>query len=160
MLWLEITGVSNNLAYLNVHGTVEDVPYEILSKEDLTNSVWVGEGIVIGAAGHDWTPATVTVGTRTNSLFLWARSWADTDGDGLPDWYEDEVTGTDPNNPDTGDTGVSDGYKDSDNDGWTNLQEYQNGTSPSSFNTPHAPQPATARVDSCSASVEMSFFGV
>jgi hypothetical protein len=36
MLWLEITGVSNNLAYLIVHGTVEDVPYEILSREELT----------------------------------------------------------------------------------------------------------------------------
>jgi len=139
MLWLEITGVSNNLAYLIVHGTVEDVPYEILSKVDLTNIVWASEGIIIGAAGQNWTPTTVIVGTRTNSLFLWARSWADSDGDGLPDWYEDEVTGTDPNNPDTGDTGVSDGYKDADNDGWTNLQEYQNGTNPNAFNTPAAP---------------------
>jgi hypothetical protein len=164
-LWLEITSVTNGttptgLAYVTLHGTVPGTAYELLSKEALTNTIWASEGVVIGAEAQDWTPTVIGIGSRTNSLFLWARSWMDSDGDGLPDWYEHEVTGTDPNNPDTGDTGVSDGYKDSDNDGWTNLQEYQNGTSPSSFNTPHAPQPATARVDSCSASVEMSFFGV
>jgi hypothetical protein len=48
--------------------------------------------------------------------------------------------GLDPSNPDTGGTGVSDGYKDDDEDGWSNLQEYQNGTNPIGFNTPPAPQ--------------------
>ncbi len=134
--------VTNGLAQLIVHGTVEDTAYEVLSRETLTNTAWASEGIVIGAAGQDWTPTAVAVLARTNALFLWARSWADTDGDGLPDWWEMEH-GLDPHNPDTGDTGVSDGYKDSDNDGWTNLQEYQNGTSPNSFDTPPAPQALT-----------------
>lgn len=138
-LWLELTGVSNNVAYLIVHGTVADVAYEILSKKSLTNSEWAGEQVVIGTQGQDWTPTMVAIGTRTNELFFWARTLVDTDGDGLPDWWE-LGHGLDPNNADTGGTGVSDGYKDGDNDGWTNLQEYQNGTSPSSFNTPAAPQ--------------------
>src|SRR2546427_2279613 len=57
---------------------------------------------------------------------------SDTDGDGLPDGYEVLVTHTDPLNADTGNTGVSDGYKeDPENDGWTNLQEWQNQFNPS-----------------------------
>lgn len=138
-LWLEITGVSNHLAYVTVHGTVADVAYEILSKVALTNSEWTGEQVVVGASGQDWTPTTEGIGTRTNELFFWARTLVDSDGDGLPDWWE-LAHGLDPNNADTGGTGVSDGYKDGDNDGWTNLQEYQNGTNPGSFNTPAAPQ--------------------
>ena len=138
-LWLEITSVTNDLAHLIVHGTTEDVAYEILTKEALTNAEWAGEQVILGATGQDWTPTTVPVGTRTNHLFFWARTLVDTDGDGLPDWWESEH-GLDPNNPDTGDTGVSDGYKDGDSDGWTNLQEYQNGTGPGQFNTPAAPQ--------------------
>src|SRR5258706_29965 len=127
-LYLDIQAVTNGIVPLTLHGTTPDTVFEILSRETLTNTGWNSEGTIIGAEGQDWTPATVQVGTRTNSLFLWARSWQDTDGDGLPDWYEMEVTHTDPNNPDTDNTGVSDGYKDPDNDGWNNLQEYQNRT--------------------------------
>ena len=47
---------------------------------------------------------------------------ADTDGDGLPDWWE-LANGLDPNNP-------SDASADPDNDGLTNLQEYQYWTDP------------------------------
>lgn len=156
-LWLEITGVSNGLAYVIVHGTVAEVAYEMLSKESLTNAEWAGESpIVIGAVGQDWTPTTVTVGTRTNELFLWARTLVDTDGGGLPDWWE-LAHELDPNNPDTGGTGVSDGYKDGDNDGWTNLQEYQNGTSPSVFNTPAAPQGFSIFYHVASGLVEMNW---
>jgi hypothetical protein len=93
---------------------------------------------LLGAEGTNYTPTTVAVGNRTNTSFFWARSWMDTDGDGLPDWWELEH-GLDPNNPDSGNTGVSDGYKDGDGDGWNNLQEYQNGTNPNAFNTPPAP---------------------
>ena len=46
----------------------------------------------------------------------------DSDGDGMPDWWE--ITyGLNPNDP-------ADASQDSDNDGWTNLEEYQNGTDP------------------------------
>ncbi len=155
-LWLEITSATNGFANLVVHGTVADETYEILSKETLTNTVWASEGTLLGAAGQDWTATAVLVGQRTNSLFLWARSWQDSDGDGLPDWWE-LAHGLDPNNPDTGNTGVSDGYKDSDNDGWSNLQEYQNGTNPNSFNTPPPPIPFNAFLNPGGSNVTLTW---
>ena len=129
-LWLEITRLTNAVANLVVHGTVEDTVYELLSKQALTNAQWVSDGTLLGAAGQDWTPVSVPVGTLTNAMFFWARSWVDSDGGGLPDWWQLEYFGH---------TGV-DPYADPDGDGWNNLQEYQNGTNPNSFNTPPAPQ--------------------
>ena len=153
-LWLEITSVTNDFANLIVHGTVADEVYEILSQESLTNGPWASEGTILGAAEQNWTATMISVGLRTNSLFLWARSWQDSDGDGLPDWWELEH-GLDPHNADTGDTGVSDGYKDSDNDGWTNLEEYQHGTNPNQFNTPPAPRGLTVYFHSVGATVDI-----
>ncbi len=46
----------------------------------------------------------------------------DSDGDGMPDWWEKKY-GLDPNDP-------SDASKDADGDGYTNLEEYLNGTDP------------------------------
>jgi hypothetical protein len=63
----------------------------------------------------------------------------DTDGDGLRDGDEVNIVHTDPNNPDTGNTGISDGYKDADGDGWTTLDEIRNGTNPNVWNAPPAP---------------------
>jgi len=49
------------------------------------------------------------------------------------------ATHTDPYLPDTGMTGTPDGYKDPDGDGYSNLQEYFNGTNPLVFDKPAAP---------------------
>jgi hypothetical protein len=49
----------------------------------------------------------------------------DTDGDGMPDWWEKKY-GLDPNDP-------SDAAQDRDGDGYTNLEEYLNGTDPTRF---------------------------
>jgi hypothetical protein len=49
----------------------------------------------------------------------------DSDGDGLPDIYEVLVTHTDPDNADTGNTGVLDGYKEMTDDGWNNLEKFR-----------------------------------
>lgn len=128
-LWLEITGVSNNVAHLTIHGTERDVVYEILSKVELTNGAWAAEGTVLGVPETNCTPATVALGSHTNTLFFWARSWVDSDGSGLPDWWQLEhfgLVGVDP-------------YADPDGDGWVNLQEYQNGQNPHQFETPAAP---------------------
>ena len=54
----------------------------------------------------------------------------DTDGDNLPDGYEVLTLGTDPTKPDTDDNGVLDCDEDFDEDGLTNLQEYEQGTEP------------------------------
>ncbi len=80
----------------------------------------------------------------------------DTDGDGIGDGWE-VVWGLNPNNPDTGNTGVSDGYKDADNDGWTTLQEIQNGTNPNVFNTPPPPRAVSARLDGTGTNVILSW---
>ncbi len=129
MLWLEITGVSNGFAYVTVHGTVPENVYELLSKESLTNSLWISEGTVYGADGLDWTPTIIPVLDRTNNLFLWARSWVDSDGGGLPDWWQLENFGH---------LGV-DPYGNPDADAWSNVEEYQRGSNPNSFDTPPAP---------------------
>jgi len=69
---------------------------------------------------------------------------ADTDGDGLTDGAEVHTHGTDPTNPDTEGDGMPDGWEafygldplvddaaeDPDGDGWTNLQEFEEGTDP------------------------------
>ena len=38
--WIEILGVTNNLAYLTLHNTVTNQPYVMLTKSDLTWSNW------------------------------------------------------------------------------------------------------------------------
>jgi len=52
------------------------------------------------------------IGTSTN----------DTDGDGMPDWWEDQYPCMDKN--------TSDWDRDYDNDGWNNMEEYLAGTNP------------------------------
>jgi len=54
----------------------------------------------------------------------------DTDGDDLPDGFEEFVIGTDPLDADTDDDGTPDGEEDLDGDGLTNAEEYDAETSP------------------------------
>lgn len=149
-LWLNIESVSNGVVTVAIEGTQPDTLYELLSKEDLaTNTLWQSEGLWVGAADTNWTLATIAVGTRTNQLFLWAKSWVDEDGNGIPDWWEQETFGT--NNVD--------GYADPDGDGWENLQEYQNGTSPTEFNEPAAPGDFEANLNTAGTAVGLTWMG-
>jgi hypothetical protein len=85
------------------------------------------------------TNSTVSIGYHYPVPGLF-QSTIDSDGDGLPDWWEIQY-GLDPNNPDTGNSGVQDGYKqDSVGDGWDNLQKFQMGVPPNVFATPPSPQ--------------------
>ena len=59
----------------------------------------------------------------------------DTDGDGLTDGYEVFYLGTDPLKADSDDNGVNDGDEDPDNDGLSNLKEYELGTDPNNADT-------------------------
>ncbi len=54
----------------------------------------------------------------------------DSDGDGLPDIYEVLVTHTEPDNADTGNTGILDGYKEMTSDGWSNLEKFRRRADP------------------------------
>ncbi len=78
--------------------------------------------------------------TNTNEVNVTTpESDVDTDGDGLPDWWEEKYNSTinllDPNNPDTDGDGVLDGDEDGDSDGLTNIEEYQLGTDPNNPDT-------------------------
>ncbi len=60
-----------------------------------------------------------------------AAGWGeDSDGDGLPDIYEVLVTKTEPDEADTGNTGVLDGYKEMTADGWSNLEKFRRRSNP------------------------------
>jgi hypothetical protein len=155
-LWLSIESASNGIASVTAHGTVPDQIYELLSRERLADTNWLSEGTFLGAENQDWTPTTITIGTRTSSLFIWCRSWADGDGDGLPDWWELQY-GLDPNNPDTGNTGIPDGYKNPMNDGWNNLYKYEHGMNPGQFYTPPPPRNVHARLDSTGTNVILTW---
>lgn len=60
---------------------------------------------------------------------------ADTDGDGLTDYQEVFVTGTDPTKYDSVTEGISDADADSDGDGLSNAQEIELGTDPQNTDT-------------------------
>jgi hypothetical protein len=84
-----------------------------------------------------------------------AGSGDDSDGDGLPDVYEVFVTRTDPASPDTGNTGVLDGYKEMSGDGWSALEKFRRRLDPSKTYRPPQPvvllQPTMAEVMRASA---------
>jgi hypothetical protein len=138
--YIEIVGVSNSYVYVKLHGTVPSVVYDVLGKLTLTDAVSTVEQTLVGATGQNWSPAYVAILGRTN-LFLEGRSWVDSDGSGLPDWWQLKYFGH---------TGV-DPYGDPDADGWTNLQEMQNQTNPLSWNTPPAPTGLLAAVNVANA---------
>jgi len=73
-------------------------------------------GLLIGDAEFVASSSTVTM--------------EDSDGDGLPDWWEEDH-GLDAGNPD----GADGAYGDADGDGLTNLAEYLAGTDPNNWDT-------------------------
>jgi hypothetical protein len=86
-LWLEITNIADGAVDLLLHNTQPEVPYELLSKQTLLDAQWFSEGMVTGVDNDVVTPATVNIGDRTDSLFIRALSWQDSDADGIPDWW-------------------------------------------------------------------------
>jgi len=119
-LWLEITGVSNGQAYLNLHNATNEV-YEIWSKTDLLVPGWNIEQEVWPGTNLDIMPVTVPQLDRAN-LFIWARDWTgiDENSNDIPDWWEWKYFGNF--------NQTADG--DYDGDGINNWQEYQWGTDP------------------------------
>jgi hypothetical protein len=68
-------------------------------------------------------------------LFLSARSWVDSTGSGIPDWWEQYYFVT---------NGLDPYALCPSGDGWTLLQAYQNGWNPNLFYTPPPPQNVAA----------------
>ncbi|WP_079980787.1 VWA domain-containing protein [Haloarcula sp. CBA1128] len=94
------------------------------------------------AAGANWSAYDYTGDNRTDVgdiqwLFVATRSTPsnDTDGDGLPDAYERNVTKTDPKVADSDGDAVIDGAEDWDNDTLPAYREYRLGTDPRSNDT-------------------------
>ena len=57
---------------------------------------------------------------------VFTAGWGeDSDGDVLPDIYEVLVTHTEPDNPDTGNTGIPDGFKKMTDDGLSNMEKFR-----------------------------------
>jgi hypothetical protein len=145
-LWLQITNLTSGMADLLVSNTLADVQYEIQAKGDLLQTNWISEGFFLGSEITNWTP-TSAIATNYPNLFYRIRSWQDSDGSGLPDWWQLQYFGH---------TGV-DPYADPDGDGWNNLQEFQNGTDPTVFNTPPTPQGVTASYNAANGTATVNW---
>ena len=85
-LWLQITNVSDGLAYVNLMNATDSV-YEIFSKTDLTLTNWTIEQEVFPTSATTM-PFVVPESNRTN-LFIWARDWTGitSDGNETPEWW-------------------------------------------------------------------------
>ena len=154
-----VTNATTN-TYLTIAGNDPNEGYDLYVATNLVSTPFLGgatQGIAFSYLAYfapGQTNLTLSTDIAETSFFALSK-FADSDGDGLPDGYEAFVTHTDPNNPDTGDTGISDGYKDPDGDGWVNVQEWYNGTNPNVFNDPQAPFNFTAAADSPSGAVTL-----
>lgn len=96
-----------------------------------------GTGLIswLPTASQSRTPQSFQVQAADNdgATVVWSQtvtSYLDTDGDTLPDVWEDE-NGTDKN--------TNDANTDDDGDGRSNLQEFQDGTNPQLFDGPDRP---------------------
>jgi hypothetical protein len=126
-LWLEITGITNGTIFLALNNAT-DMVYEIWSTEALTNSLtnWNIEQEVWPVTNQTWTPFTVEVQDRTNSLFFGARDWTGITSYGnltIPEWWFWENFGT----VDLSETNWDYSY------GNTLLYDYQNGINPNAI---------------------------
>jgi alpha-tubulin suppressor-like RCC1 family protein len=115
-------GISDNTFNVVLNGTTPSTHYVLRSTPSISASnTWAFEAVCVGAAGQYWTPVSISL-TGRPSLFLSAQAGVDSDGDGMPDWWE-LLHGLNPLDP-------SDANLDPDDDGLSNLQEYQDGGNP------------------------------
>jgi hypothetical protein len=129
-------GSDTNTLLATITPTLVGTNYQIYSHDTSdTNNTWVVETNFVGTN----TSTTVPIHLNGRTLSLIGGYGEDSDGDGLPDGYEVLATWTDPYLADTGFSGTSDGYKDPDGDGYSNLQEMYNGTNPHVWNPPQGP---------------------
>jgi pimeloyl-ACP methyl ester carboxylesterase len=127
-LWIaQVTMLSGNLNGIATN-TQARVEYEIQSRTNLLQTDWQSEDPIFGSEVTNWTPLSVAQNGRP-ILFLRLRSWASSDGSGIPDWWWLQYFGSV-----GGDPLAFDSY------GWTFAQDFEAGYNPTVFHTPPAPQ--------------------
>ena len=147
-LRLYALGIANNCFNVVLWGTLEGTHYDLQSITALhaTNN-WATETNFLGASGQFWTQVSIPLSGRP-SLFLSARSWIDSNGSGIPDWWLLLYFGR---------TDIDPYALCPSGDGWTILQAYQNGWDPNLFYTPPPPRDVAARLDSTRANVTITW---
>lgn len=171
--------LTNVIATINSNGTINltlslvggsnSVYYDVFAtaslKYPITNAVWAWMG-----QGYHCTTFQIT-NLGAQAAFLIAGSPIDSDNDGLTDAYENLVSHTDPQNPDTTGVGMSDGWQIAylgyvgadpyapcpSGDGWTIGQASQYGWDPRVFYIPPAPMGLTARYSGNGTTVNVSW---
>ncbi|HWD91716.1 MAG TPA: LamG domain-containing protein [Verrucomicrobiae bacterium] len=127
-LSIYIPSISNNLASLLVANSGPDVLYEIQGKTNLLQTNWISEGFVYGSELTNWTAATIAA--NGGNLFLRTRSWQDSTGTGIPDWwwlqYFGQITNIDSAASLAG-------------DGFNNLQKFRMGLNPTNYYNTNPP---------------------
>jgi hypothetical protein len=128
-LWIAQVGISSGSLVGIVSNSQPDISYEIQSLTDLSQAGagWNSEGFILGSETTNWTPMNVAQNGRAN-LFLRIRSWVDSTGSGIPDWWWLEYFGQT--------TNVNPYALDPAGDGYTDLQKFQLGLNPTNFTPP------------------------
>jgi hypothetical protein len=147
-LWIANFALSSGNALGIVSNTEADISYEIQYVNDLTSTQWLSAGFVLGSELTNWTAMAFSNVSLTNNAFFRIRSWASSDGSGLPDWWELQYFGT---------TGIDPNALDSKGDGWTIWQKFQMGLYPNIFYTPPAPQGLTATYNASTGTANISW---
>jgi hypothetical protein len=121
-----------NLSETNFSGIISntqpDIQYEIQRKQDKTN--WISMGFIIGSEMTNWTAFDFRITNAVNSKMIRVRSWIDSQGVGIPDWWQLKYFGS---------VGI-DGYSNPEGDGWNNLEKFQNNMDPFKWYPPPAPK--------------------
>lgn len=133
-LWIQQFGISSNYFMGILSNTLADVEYQLLFVNSL-GAQWepVPDGVVVGSESTNWTPWSVPFEPTTN-FFLSALSYQDDSETGIPDWWWLKYFGQDTN------LDAFSAFADPTGDGWTLLQDYQNGWIPTNWVTPPAPE--------------------
>jgi alpha-tubulin suppressor-like RCC1 family protein len=111
-----------------ISNTQPDVQYEIQRKQDKTN--WISMGFVLGSEMTNWTAFDFRITNAINSKTIRIRSWIDSQGVGIPDWWQLKYFGS---------VGI-DPYGNPEGDGWNNMQKFQNNMEPFMWYPPPAPK--------------------
>jgi hypothetical protein len=118
---LDIAPASGGQFTLTLSGASGGTTYYVMSKPLLTSTFWSHEATIAGNSS-----TTVYASGRDSAYFRAICATADTDGDGIPDWWMMKYFGHPTGKASDGSLASSD----PDGDGLTNLQEYIGGTNP------------------------------